>query len=354
MFSQFQRKDGRWCAQRTVGPSKREYIYARSKEELAWKVNQRERKEIPHTFSGDTVGTWLDHWLTAYIEPNVKPNTLSTYRSVINTHIRPVLGWVKLLDLTEDAVRSITNPLIKANRHETARLTRNVMNHAFRVAHLTGMLVDNPAARIRIPKGVKSKVRTLNDKEANLFINAVVVDPLYPLWLILLTMGLRSGEARGLRWQDINLRDGLLTVERQLQWVDGVLTLISPKSASSLRTLPIPHVTLEALVHYHEDRDPAARAGEALVFLNGEGRPVSPPYLRQRFKRLLVQAGLPKLRLHDLRHSCATLLIGKRVPMKTIQEWLGHSDYRITADIYSHVTDTMLDEAAATMNGVFA
>ena len=189
--------------------------------------------------------------------------------------------------------------------------------------------------------------------EVKQLLDTAIVDPLYPLWMVLLTMGLRSGEARGLQWCDINLRDRLLTVQRQLQWVDGVLTLIPPKSASAYRTLPIPHVTLEVLANHHEDEVGKGRGKpDDLCFYNSEGRPVSQTYVQKRFKALLTRAGLPDIRLHDLRHSCATLLIGKNVPMKTVQEWLGHSDYRITADIYSHVTSTMLDDAAAAMNGV--
>lgn len=358
-WSQFQRKDGRWCAERVSGVSEtgkrtKAYIYARSEDELQFKIQQRDRSDIPYTFSGDTIGEWLNHWLDTHVDPNVKPNTASTYRSVIKTHVMPVLGWVKLHHLTDDAVRSTTNPLVKANRHETARLVRAVLKQAFDVAQAAGHITSNPTANIRIPKGAKAKLKVLTEKEASLFLNSVVVDPLYPLWMILLTMGLRSGEVRGLQWGDIDLRDGLLTVERQLQWVGGTLTLVSPKSASAHRTLPIPHVTLEALVHYYEDLPEERRAKGQVVFLNREGRYISPVYLRQRFHKLLTAAGIPDIRLHDLRHSCATLLIGNKVPMKTVQEWLGHSSYQITADIYAHVTDTMLDDAATAMNGVFA
>ncbi len=173
-------------------------------------------------------------------------------------------------------------------------------------------------------------------------------------------MGLRLGESLGLRWSDINFEDGSLSVRIALQRVDGTLQLVEPKSASSRRTIALPQIALEALrAHRTRQLEERLLAGEqwresGLVFTTSDGKPLDARNVFRGFQRLLIRTGLPHLRLHDLRHACATLLIAQGVRPRVVMEILGHSQISLTMNTYGHVTHALQRDAAARVDAVFA
>ena len=164
----------------------------------------------------------------------------------------------------------------------------------------------------------------------------------------------------GLRWQDVNLEAGTLSVKTSLQRIDGEFVLAELKTDSSRRTIKLPNICIAALQD-HLERQGQERSfiGEAwedwgLVFAEEDGSPLSRYAVTKRFQYILTEAGIPKRRFHDLRHTCATLLLTQGVPLKVVQETLGHSLFSTTADIYAHVLPVLMADAAAKMDAVLS
>src|SRR5579859_2966308 len=173
-------------------------------------------------------------------------------------------------------------------------------------------------------------------------------------------MGLRQGEALGLRWQDIDLELGYLRVSKQLQRIDGRLQLVEPKTNRSRRSLAMPAAIVRALRAHREGQEAEKKvAGDhwedsGLVFTGLEGKPLDGSAISKQFHRLLADAGLPKRRFHDLRHSCATLLLVQGVSPRVVMDVLGHSQIGLTMNTYTHVVPELRRQAADRMDELMA
>jgi integrase len=179
------------------------------------------------------------------------------------------------------------------------------------------------------------------------------------LYVVALSLGLRRGEALGLRWEDVDLDTRTLRIEVSMGVVGGKLTLGEPKSATSRRTLPIPASLVTALrahaIRQMEERLVVGSRWQdtGYVFTSTVGTPIHPGNLMKSFHALLDRAGLPRIRFHDLCHSCASLLAAQGVPARVAMEVLGHADIRITQNIYTHVFDEAKQQAADAMDRLF-
>jgi integrase len=237
-------------------------------------------------------------------------------------------------------------------------LIRNVLADAEREE-----LVHRNAARlVRPPTAHRQEVRVLTVDDARRLVSAIRGDSLEALWLCALTLGLRSGELLGLQWGDIDFGAGLLTVRRALQRVDGRLILVEPKISLSRRTVPVPEPTLAAL-RAHRGRQNAHRlaAGTAwvdsgLVFSTRLGKPLEPRNVNRSWYAARARAGLGAVRLHDLRHSCASFLLAAGASPRTVMKTLGHSQIGLTMNTYTHVLPEIeraaVDSAAEAIFGV--
>lgn len=211
-------------------------------------------------------------------------------------------------------------------------------------------------------------MRVLDEDQARAFLRAARTDRLYALWVLALTTGLRRGELLGLCWQDLDLEGGRLTVRRALLVVNGRYILSAPKTQSAYRTIALPGVAISALREWRtrqiEERLQAGAQWQStvspsdppelreLVFTSRRGAPAGVRSLRRAFMRILSAAGLPPMRLHDLRHSAATLMLAGGVDARTASEVLGHSDPSITLGVYSHVVESMRRRAASVMDTI--
>jgi integrase len=176
-----------------------------------------------------------------------------------------------------------------------------------------------------------------------------------------LTLGLRRGELLGLRWSAINLDAGQLRIVATVQRVSGKLLIEEPKTRSSVRTLPVPAMTITAL-RGQRVRQAARRLAAGprwrdhdLVFTSVVGTPIDPRNFDREFKELLDSAGVPRIRFHDLRHTFATFLLAEGTPARVVMELLGHSQIGITMNTYAHVLPALSSasvEAVATQLGV--
>jgi len=207
----------------------------------------------------------------------------------------------------------------------------------------------NPATRVRLPKVKAKPSRSLTPAEAAAVLQAFEGDRLEALYRVALALGLRQGEALGLQWDDIDFSTRQLHVRRQLQRLKGESHLVPVKTEHSQRTLTMPLVVVAALQD-HRRRQLDEGIVQSLVFCRRDGLPLVNSNVTHAFQERLRRAGLPRMRFHDLRHSCASLLAAQNVPPRAIMETLGHSTIATTMNVYAHVMPSLLQESADAMD----
>ena len=232
-----------------------------------------------------------------------------------------------------------------------------MLRQALGYAERTDLVLRNVARPPRIPR---HPVSPLTVEQAQAFLAAIAGGRLEALYLVALGVGLRQGEILGLRWPDLDLEAGTLTVHHALARIDGRLVLVEPKSATSRRVVPLPALVRDALLAHRVRqtaeprplRPQAADEFARLVFTTTLGTPLDGISVTRRFQRILASAGLPKQRFHDLGHACASLLLAAGVPAQVVMETLGHSEISLTLNTYSHVLPSLGREAAERMDQV--
>ncbi|PWU49662.1 site-specific integrase [Micromonospora globispora] len=371
----YQRKDGRWAGAAYVltadGTYKRVPVYGRSAEEVDAKLTEiksRSNRGLPTDATGWTIASYSDYWIEHVASPKLRPTTLVRYRSLVARYVVPAIGKRRLTALTPADVRLM---LAKAASTRTAgrkdqpederpkvsaRTVQQV--HAVLRAMLSQavreeLLARNVARLVQAPAPEREEIHPWAEAEARAFLAAVRAHRLHALFVVALALGLRRGELLGLRWSDVDLDAGQLWVWQTLQRVrgDGVV-FGPPKSRRSRRVLTMPVVVVQALkrhrsVQAHERKLADGQWQETgLVFTTATGRHVEPRNLNTAFGRLIARAGVRPIRFHDLRHTCATLLLAAGVSPRVVMDILGHSQIAVTMNIYGHVMPAMQQEAA--------
>ena len=300
---------------------------------------------------------YLTQWLES-ISGDVKPSTEAHYRLVVTKHLIPALGRLQLDKLTAAHVDAFLHQergqVADRTRHHHRAVLRRALNKALR-QHL---IRRNPAAESD-PVTVRDAqpARFLTPHEADQVLSAVAGDRLEALYTVALTLGLRQGEALGLQWDSVDLEARRITVCRQLQRIAGEPKLVPLKTARAAsersRVLPMPAVVVDALrAHRARQLDELGSIPlpTSLVFSGRDGSPLINSNVTKRFQTLLARAGLPRMRFHDLRHSCASLLIAQGVAPRTVMEILGHASIATTMNIYAHVGAALLEESSDAMD----
>ena len=360
--SVYQRSDGKWCAAVTVEGGRRRVLYGRTRQEAADKLTDalRARKDgTLTTGSRVTVAIYLDEWLRDVVKPSVRPWTYRGYEVLVRLHIVPEIGRVRLDKLTPAHVQGLVNRKREAGLSpKTVQYMRGVLRTALNRALRWGLATRNVADLVDGPKVGRHEIQPFSPAEARAFLDAVRGDRLEALYSVALTMGLRQGEALGLRWEDVGLEAGTLHVRHQLQRVDGQLQQVPVKTARSRRTLAMPPSIVGSLREHRrrlvEDRLLAGSRWRetGYVFTTSIGTPLEARNVVRSFKAILARPGLPGVRFHDLRHSCATLLLVQGVSPRVVMEILGHSQISLTMNTYSHVVPELQREAAARLDAL--
>jgi integrase len=360
----FQRADGRWVAELDLGwiegKRRRRRVYGRTRREALDKLKELRRaadRGQNLAAKPQPVAKWLEHWLTEIkAHDGTRPSTLRRYREVVDNHLVPVLGKVRLDKLTPADVERLLSERRKAVAPATLLKIHAVLRVALADAERRDLIARNVARAVKGPRLATAERRALTVEEARRLLTAAAGDPYEAIFVLGLVMGLRRGEALGLRWHDIDLEARTLRVEGALQRVDGALTLVETKTRASRRPLPITALAAKALAHRKAQQaaDQLA-AGDAwiqtgLVFTTGVGTAIDPRNVNRRFDRLRGRAELPWLRLHDLRHACATFLLANGVDPRTVMEILGHTTIRQTMDRYGHALPERIRAAADVMD----
>jgi integrase len=228
-----------------------------------------------------------------------------------------------------------------------------VLHKALKAAVADGLIPRNAAAGLKLPRIIREEINPLDPEEARHLLETASGDRLEALYVLALNTGMRLGELLALKWDDVDLERGVLRVRRTLTHVDKAYVLGEPKTKKSRRTIRLTAGAVQALRdHLARQLEEMERMGSlyqpgGLIFATEAGTIINPSNLRNRsFKPLLKRAGLRPIRFHDLRHTCATLLLGKDVNPKIVSEMLGHASVSITLDIYSHLLPDMQERAA--------
>ena len=356
----FFRKDGVWVASLTRADGRRKHLYGSTREEvqrkLALALHARETGTLADA-RGLTTGEFLDQWLAEVIQPSVRPWTFKGYEVHVRMHLKPAIGRIPLEKLTAIDVQRFVNLKSQSGlKPKTVRYMlgtlRNALNQAMRwelVSRNVAMLADGPRVE-------QFEIHPLTPDEARQFLTSIRGDRLEALYSVALTMGLRQGEALGLRWQDVDLDMGYLRISKQLQRINGKLQLVEPKTRRSRRSLAMP-ATIGAALRDHQARQLTERraagsrwAETGLVFTTPIGTGLEGTAITKDFHRKLEHARLPQRRFHDLRHSCATLLLVQGVSPRVVMDVLGHSQIGLTMNTYSHVIPDLRREAAQRMD----
>ena len=324
-----------------------------------------------------TAGDWLAHWLVSRTSP--ASSTIRGYASHVRLYLDPYLGKVLLAELSAEHVQAmftaITRDYQAAERPVTAATLNRVratLRAALNAAIRRGLIEVNPASRAELPRarrpravvwtqerlghwqrtGEHPAVAVWTAAQTAQFLNAVAAHRLYAAYHLIALRGLRRGEAAGLRWCDVDLDGGTAVISQQLQQYDGHLAVCPPKTPHSVRVIALDSTTVAAL-RAHRDRQRAEAAAfgpgyqaSGYVFSNLNGDPMAPDRLSRTFKKLAAEAGLPPIRLHDLRHGAATLAQAAGVDLRTVQEQMGHSSIVLTADTYTSVLPEVAHAAA--------
>jgi integrase len=307
------------------------------------------------------VGDFLARWLEDTVRNSVRPKTYDSYELNVR-RLQPLIGSIRLISLSPAHVQSAYGALLR--RGLSARSVHHahaVLHRALKQAVLWDMIARNPTDAASRPRPVRTEMKTLSVDEVRRLFEASEDDRFHALWVILATTGVRLGEALGLRWEDVDLAGGRMMVKRALQRQRGKgLVFVEPKTGRSRRTIHLAQRAVSAL-----GRQKRLQAEErlisgpewqehGLVFATDVGRPVEGGQVNWRFHKALKSAGLPDMRVHDLRHTAATILLTLGVHPKIVQEMLGHSTVTLTLDTYSHVAPALHAEAASQLDRLFA
>jgi integrase len=305
-----------------------------------------------------------EHWLPAQKSRGLKPTTLAQYRHVTQDWIVPHIGAVQIRALTPAVLQTLIETLrdTPSAKRKTGLSDRSlqmsvvVMKAACAWALKTGLLGRNPLAGMPRPRVQQRAMKVWPLDDARRFLDMTKDDRLAAAWALLLTRGLRRGELCGLCWDSVDLEAKTVTISRTRIVVDGKAVESSPKTASSRRSVPLDDL-LVARLKAHRARQAAERliAGSAYddgdyLFTNELGRPYHPDWISDRFEQLVQASGLDRIRLHDTRHTAATLMLASGVPTKVVSEMLGHGSITITLAVYAHVLPGMSEEAGAALS----
>lgn len=351
----------------TTGKRRQETVTCRTKKEADKELARRLVSVTDGTcvdVSKTTVAEQMVAWLDTVATHNVRPTTLAHYRATAVNHIVPRLGDVLVQKLTAAKIQAVYSAMIADGKGaRTVQLVHLRLQQALALAVRWNLLVRNPCDLVKPPRNRRKELRTWNREEARRFLDAASGDVYAPLWEIALATGMRRGELLGVRWQDIDLARGTLTIQQAVTLLKDKAIIQQPKSAASRRTIRLPARCIAAL-QAHKDRrsfahPSTADAARDLVFINTAGGIIHPRNLIRNFALIMEQeekrrlaetpdaAPLPRIRFHDLRHTFATLSLSGGADIKTVSSRLGHSSIAITGDVYAHVTPEMDEHATA-------
>ncbi len=313
-----------------------------------------------------TVAEYLNRWLEA-VAPSLRESTAENYRVILERWIVPRIGNIRLAQLDAARISALYGELRASGRtHDhkglsarSVRYAHAILRHALSDAVRWDLLTRNPANLVDPPRQEHREPSIWTAENVRTFLESTTADRLGPLWYLMLVTGMRRGEALGLRWSDLDTELLTITVRRARVVVDGWrVTETEPKTQKGRRVIPLDAATVAILVAHHRRQiAERLRAGEAWrdtdhMFTDDLGEPLHPQSITKMFQRTVKAAALPPVSLHALRHTSATLALVAGIHPTVVQRRLGHSDVRLTLDVYTHPVASVDGDAADRMGAI--
>jgi len=301
-----------------------------------------------------TLADFLEMWLNEYAKNNLSPRGFERYSGIIRKHLIPDLGKVTLTQLKpEHLQKHYAAKLNDGLSSRTVRYHHALIHVALQTAVKWGLVSRNVADAVDPPRFRRIEMQTWDEEEVNQFLEGAKESPYYSLFYTALFTGMRRSEILALRWQDVDCIYCQIYVNRSLhQLKNGSFIFTQPKSAKSSRTIALTPSTILMLREYQEKQKlehemlGTSLADGDLVFSNLEGKPLRPNTITRAWTTLAAKCGLKVIRLHDARHTHASLMLKQGIHPKVVQERLGHSSIQMTIDTYSHVAPGIQEAAA--------
>ncbi len=366
------RSDGRWQGSVTIGRNpdgsqRRKYVYAKTRTEVAAKMNELicsiNNGEFIDKLDNPTLAQWLHTWLYTYKKNSIKPKTFDQYECIIRSKLSEEFGEVKLVDLKGTQLQKYYNWLFgEGLSARTIHIINTVLHAALKKAIKCGLVKNNICDTVELPREAQKERRVLSPQEQEELIAQLKKNPSDYIYIFALFTGMRRGEVLALTWDDVDLEQAVIKVNKTLVRVNNYdnkkekthLEVGEPKTAAGRRVVPIVDTVIDVLteqIKYIKKNITVNK--QNLVFPSENGTYIDPGNYNRRFYKIIKKLGLPKTNPHALRHSFATRALEAGVDLKTTQELLGHSSIDITANLYTHALMEHKKEEIRKLNNVF-
>ncbi len=361
----YKRANGKWRAQISLNGGRLSFTAGSRAEAQDWLRATRNQIENGLTFKGSNLsfGEFLNDWLLS-TKPRLTEHTWRTYGQLTEDYIKPVLGLVRLRDLNPSSIQRFYNKKIADGVSlRTTEKTHTVIHAALNTALKLGLIGRNPDDATQPPKPPRKEMKFLNADQVKKLLETArnTQDRNFTICYLAVSTGMREGELLALKWEDVNLHQGILNVKFSLKRMPGGgLKLLQPKTRSSVRSIKLGKEAVQVLLSQQtlskEEKNKAGRLWQDLgfVFPSTVGTPMDPTNLLKSFRKLLRKADLPAIRFHDLRHTAASLMLNNGVDVLVASSRLGHAKPSITLDVYGHLIPDMQIRAATIVEELLA
>jgi integrase len=315
-----------------------------------------------------TLGEFLERWLKDYVWPDLGPRTAEGYETIVRRHLIPKLGRILLIQLKPEHIQKYYSDCLSVGRCDgkgglnplTVRHHHMALHRALQIAVKWGIINNNPADAIDPPRFQRPEIRVMSEDDIKTFLEAARLTPYYALFYLALFTGMRRSELLALRWSDVDLPLGQISVSRSIHHLrDRSFVFRAPKTAKGRRTIALPpSAALVLKEHKEKQGDLQLVLGTLpqesdLVFSQPDGAALLPDTISHVWSKLAKRVGLEGTRLHDARHTHASLMLKQGIHPKIVQERLGHASIQTTLDTYSHVAPGLQEAAAARFDEAF-
>ncbi len=370
------RKDGRWegryyTGEVVNGKRVRKNVLAKTKAECKEKLNKAisdnaNRMRIIErcdflTNPEPTLEEWSRIWFESFCTASVKEYTRNSYQNYFDRYILPNLGGMKIKDISTVSCQQFlmkmytsgrTRNVEKKGKGLSAKTVKDIkiaLQTCLQKAEDEGLIESNPCRKVQLPKEAPKEMQTLKANELGAFLQETKDSGCYEFYILEITTGLRLGEILALTWDDLDIKNKTISVNKQIQRINGELVVSRPKTDASIRKISLCDECFNQLILLRSRQ----RLDTKLIFpspITGGLR--DPSSVTRKLHRMQKRAGVPQIRFHDLRHSFATLSLEQGMDIKTVSHMLGHTDAGFTMNTYMHVTDNMQQTVANAMQSL--
>jgi integrase len=350
----FWKKKGLWVSKITLpdGTAKVKYgkLQKGVREHHLKTLNDLKQGMLPNDDT-ITVSEFMANYVETVGKHTLRPRTQEINESFLRVHILPSLGKIKLKDLRADHLQSFYSQKISQGLSKrTVQMIHTLLRTALKQAVKWGLIARNVTDLVQAPRPVKKAPAFFTKEQLNTFLESVKGHKWYLIYLLLVYGGFREGEVLGIHVEDCDMVNRAINVRHAVITLKGGLFITEPKTKTSKRAVTLPKVAYDELKTHLEQLD----RKQGLIFTTSTGSPISPRNFIRHFKKALHDAGLPDIRVHDLRHSHASLLLASGVNPKLVQERLGHASVTLTLDLYSHTIPSLQEEVARRMDDLMS